>query len=310
MINKFKNLSSKTKIIIIALAIPIAVGGAAFGYWTLSPLFYDRVVNESLEDAIRNSTATSNDTSAGGSVETVSTTSQNANSTTSVIGAGNFVDADAAHHASGVARYIDIGGGQRILRFEDGFETTNGPDLYIWLTKDGNPDNGYVDLGVIKGNIGAQNYEIPADVDLEEYDTVIIWCLAFAVLFGSAEIAVPDAATSEMAFEVLSTGTFVDADAAHKASGTANYIDLGGGNRIVRFEDGFETTNGPDLYIWLTKDGNPDNGYVDLGVIKGNIGAQNYEIPADVDLEEYDTVIIWCLAFSVLFGTAELSMLN
>ena len=189
MIDKFKGLSSKARIILIAIAIPIVVGGAAFGYWTISPLFYDKVVNESLEDAIQN-TASETSEEMTGDVSNASTEAASASVSTSELGVGSFVDADSIHHASGTARYIDLGDGQRILRFEDGFETTNGPDLYVWLTKDGDPDNGYKNLGVLKGNVGGQNYEIPPDVDLAEYDTVIIWCLAFSVLFGSAELEV------------------------------------------------------------------------------------------------------------------------
>jgi hypothetical protein len=46
----------------------------------------------------------------------------------------------------------------------------------------------YIDLGDLKGNIGEQNYEIPEGVDLSVYDTVAIWCVRFAVGFGSAEL--------------------------------------------------------------------------------------------------------------------------
>ncbi len=44
---------------------------------------------------------------------------------------------------------------------------------------------------------------------------------------------------------------------------------------------------------------------VNVGRLKGNIGHQNYEIP-QVDLSKYNMVLIWCKAFSVLFGSAEL----
>jgi hypothetical protein len=45
---------------------------------------------------------------------------------------------------------------------------------------------------------------------------------------------------------------------------------------------------------------------VDLGDLRGNIGSQNYEIPAEVDLSVYDTVMIWCVRFSTGFGQATL----
>jgi len=46
---------------------------------------------------------------------------------------------------------------------------------------------------------------------------------------------------------------------------------------------------------------------VNLGRLKGNIGNQNYPIPAGTDLTKYNTTLVWCRAFSVLFGSAQLS---
>ncbi len=40
--------------------------------------------------------------------------------------------------------------------------------------------------------------------------------------------------------------------------------------------------------------------------MKGDIGDQNYEIPADVDLAVYDMVYLWCVRFSVSFAHADL----
>jgi hypothetical protein len=36
---------------------------------------------------------------------------------------------------------------------------------------------GFIDLGSIKGNIGDQNYDVPADTDLNKYQAVTIWCV-------------------------------------------------------------------------------------------------------------------------------------
>ena len=49
-------------------------------------------------------------------------------------------------------------------------------------------DDDFIDLGDLKGNIGPQNYEIPEDVDLSRYKTVVIWCVRFGVAFGAAEL--------------------------------------------------------------------------------------------------------------------------
>jgi hypothetical protein len=47
----------------------------------------------------------------------------------------------------------------------------------------------FVDLGRLKGNIGDQNYEVPAGTDLEKYRTAVIWCRRFTVAFAAAQLA-------------------------------------------------------------------------------------------------------------------------
>ncbi len=105
----------------------------------------------------------------------------------STVYAGTFVGVnDGIHNAEGQAKVINLSDGSNFLRLED-FRSTNGPDLYVYLSTDkGNSD--FVNLGRLKGNIGDQNYKIPEGTDLSKYDTALIWCQAFSVLFGSAEL--------------------------------------------------------------------------------------------------------------------------
>ncbi len=112
--------------------------------------------------------------------------------------------------------------------------------------------------------------------------------------------------------KVVAIGQFVDADAVHKGSGTATLYELPDGNSLVRFEN-FRTTNGPDLVVYLAKHRDPktaadvtDRGFVSLGKLKGNVGNQNYPIPAGTSLEDYGSVVIWCELFGVLFSPAPL----
>jgi hypothetical protein len=101
-------------------------------------------------------------------------------------------------------------------------------------------------------------------------------------------------------------GNFVDAgDGFHKAQGVAKVINLADGKTFLRLEN-LKTTNGPDLYVYLST-GKDVSDIVNLGRLKGNIGNQNYEIPTGTDLAKYNTVLIWCKAFSTLFGSAKLS---
>lgn len=103
------------------------------------------------------------------------------------------------------------------------------------------------------------------------------------------------------------SGMFKDADSFHRGSGKATVYVLPDGKRVLRFED-FSVTNGPALSVYLVRsaDGNVDSGFLDLGKLKGNKGNQNYDIPADIDLRLYESVIIWCVPFSVTFATASL----
>ena len=101
-------------------------------------------------------------------------------------------------------------------------------------------------------------------------------------------------------------GEFIDAgDGFHKAEGIAKVIDLTDGSTFLRLEN-LKTTNGPDLYVYLST-GKDASDIVNLGRLKGNIGNQNYEIAIGTDLSKYNTVLIWCKAFSTLFGSAQLS---
>ena len=109
---------------------------------------------------------------------------------------------------------------------------------------------------------------------------------------------------------VEASGSFIDR--SHPTEGSAVVLGDGSGQRFLRFED-FRTDNGPDLNVYLSAAppdapaGQFDDDFVDLGDLKGNVGSQNYEIPAGLDLDHYSTVAIWCVRFGVVFGTAELT---
>jgi Electron transfer DM13 len=120
----------------------------------------------------------------------------------------------------------------------------------------------------------------------------------------------PTASTAKP--ETLAAGTFHSN--AHETRGTATIYRLQDGKKVLRL-DGFETSNGPDVRVYLVaaEDVNDDDtvtkaGFVELGRLKGNVGAQNYDVPAEVDLARHRAVTIWCKRFSVNFGTAPLGV--
>ena len=117
--------------------------------------------------------------------ENLSVATMSASSNETLI--GNFVGAgDEFHNAEGVAKIIQLADGTDILRLEN-FKATNGPDLYVYLSTD-KTNADIVNLGRLKGNIGNQNYLIPVGTDITKYNTALIWCRAFSVIFGSAQL--------------------------------------------------------------------------------------------------------------------------
>lgn len=183
------------KILIIAVGLAVA----AFLYWTISPLFITKEVNDELDPEILRMIESeeletqeenpdfpveevpSTDSAVNEIVET-STPTEAPRTTTE----GPFPIVDTrTHPASGDVRLIRTPE-ETIVRYEN-YEGTNGPDLYVYLAKDLDAEE-FVDLGRAKGNKGNINYSVPDDIDIDEYQYVMTWCRAFGVLFDYALI--------------------------------------------------------------------------------------------------------------------------
>lgn len=154
--------------------------------------------------------------------------------------------------------------------------------------------------------------------------TVLIIILAVVLLGGwylfRPELLFINATVSET-FPTASAGTATATvtlaegafhDVAHKGAGSATLFQLPDGKRVLRFTD-FETSNGPDVRVYLgaapdasDNDTVKNSHFVDLGALKGNLGDQNYDIPSDLDVSNYNSVTIWCRRFGVNFATAPL----
>ena len=196
-------------IIIAAIAIPV-------GIYTASPLFINTTVNEPLptsgltdlqkfqefmsmnneqervEKGQQMTTEEKNVILRGAAQTNGNTVNENMTDAATTLGQtsllmGKFIGVnDGIHNAEGLAKVIRLDDASMFLRLEN-FKATNGPDLYVYLATD-NSASDFVNLGRLKGNIGNQNYDIPEGTDFSRYTTVLIWCKAFSVLFGSAEL--------------------------------------------------------------------------------------------------------------------------
>ncbi|WKZ35191.1 MAG: DM13 domain-containing protein [Anaerolineales bacterium] len=180
--------------IVIVLGIVVA-----FGWWFFSPAFIDKAVSEPLPTSVVEVSGTPSEAETNPTVEAVEPQAPVENPPVvvadQVLSRGSFYN--LAHLSSGEAAVYQLADSTRILRLQN-FSVDNGPDLYVYLVPvdpvpnaSGSEIPGYYSLGRLKGNIGDQNYELPADLDLSQYKSVVIWCQAFAVPFAAAPLNPP-----------------------------------------------------------------------------------------------------------------------
>jgi Electron transfer DM13 len=81
------------------------------------------------------------------------------------------------------------------------------------------------------------------DADLNKYKNVTIWCARFGVNFGQAALEAPVSIPVKVA-----EGNF--RGVAHETKGMAAVYKLPDGKNVLRFS-AFETSNGPDVHIYL-----------------------------------------------------------
>ncbi len=158
-------------------------------------------------------------------------------------------------------------------------------------------------------------FPLSADAEIPEVlseDEATVMMSAASKLEIEVEEAMPEAMQAAGVVE-LKTGGFVDGDAFHRGEGKATIYQLEDGSHVLRFED-FRVTNGPALFVLVSPHPDPqgrgdiaDAGYVELARLKGNVGNQNYVLPADLDPDDINSVIIYCKPFRVVFSTAALN---
>ena len=125
--------------------------------------------------------------------------------------------------------------------------------------------------------------------------------------FSSATLFAAVATTPVYADTVLQSAEL--SRVVKSTSGTASIIETSEG-RFLEFSDDFNTGSGPDVLVLLHKSASPstydEEEYVNLGLMSDFSGAQRFAIPDDVDLAEYESVVLWCRRFNVTFGAGAL----
>jgi Electron transfer DM13 len=182
----------KATVVTILVALVLAVGAVI--WFQPQKLIIDRQVNEALPGAVAEAGGEAGAGGAGGgpAPEDDSASPQTKPATSGrTLASGRFQSLE--HQTAGRASLLELPDGTRYLRFDD-LATSNGPDLRVYLSEIPASDDWYAygerftDLGALKGNLGDQNYPVPADVDLARYKSAVIWCRRFTVGFGVAPL--------------------------------------------------------------------------------------------------------------------------
>jgi hypothetical protein len=110
--------------------------------------------------------------------------------------------------------------------------------------------------------------------------------------------------------KILRSGSFVTVEQDHPTQGQAKIISQNG-KRYLEFDQKFTTAQGPDVEILLYRGQSlpvklAEKDYLTLAKLQKFNGAQRYEIPANINLDDFQAVGIWCKKFNVTFGYAAL----
>jgi len=108
-------------------------------------------------------------------------------------------------------------------------------------------------------------------------------------------------------------GVFTQISPILYAQGTASVYTAADERKVLRFEN-FTVINNSDLRVLLSASPNPttpaemrlNDVHFDAGVLKGTFGSQNYELPNELDLSRYASVVIYSPGVDTIYSIAPL----
>ena len=90
--------------------------------------------------------------------------------------------------------------------------------------------------------------------------------------------------------ETIASGTFAGMD-GHSAEGDVQLFKSAS-TYYLKFLDDFTIEDGPDLYVYMGKNGNYSPGTL-ISTLGQNSGSRTYEIPSSISIQQYSEVWIW-----------------
>ena len=114
--------------------------------------------------------------------------------TASAEGAKNGTWVDKKYSING-GWSIEKQGEQHVIKFSDDFKTKGGPDLKVFLSPQTiesvtgrTATNDSIMVSVLQQTSGAQEYVLPANIDISQFKSLLIHCEAYSVLWGGANL--------------------------------------------------------------------------------------------------------------------------
>lgn len=156
-------------------------------------------------------------------------------------------------------------------------------------------------------------YEGDAELEIEgqpEWAVALVRARHLGEDRQAAEAATPFEPPSGS--QVIRTGEFAAIDSVRSAMGNLTIYENPDGTRLLHFDENFRSARAPEIHLILTRNPDPldDRGvgidYIDMGVLRGNVGQQNYTIPQSVDFNRYPVLVLYAPQYNGILATATL----
>jgi len=134
-----------------------------------------------------------------------------------------------------------------------------------------------------------------------------------SLLIAASALAVAPVAEAMAARVELLNGQIRSGDSSHRASGRAAVVQIDGSKRVLTLKS-FRIRPGGKVLLYLVPRSVRSNGAIGrrsnhrvLGTVKGSRGNAQFTIPRSVDLRRFNSVVFWCVPFTLSLGRADLN---
>jgi hypothetical protein len=214
----------------------------------------------------------------------------------------DIIGTDEDHEEAGTAEIIEVGENAHVLRLNDDFSVRKGGHKRVYLSPSSmGLSDGAVDLGNLRRGKGESEYDIPENADLTKFKIVVIYDPEAEVDYAAGALKKPFDSV------VVSSGAFQSGEQNYTGSGGTEIVEVAEETYVVRFLDDFVVSGGPALSVYLSPTNYYDDAAIFLGPLLAETGAQEYRIPPTANIDDFQSVIVWCDEFSVLFTVALLT---